>query len=567
LREEKQTKYNVSVPFRVQSTIDVSSPRVLVRECGRILEQVGCAKSCSPDSSRFVETSGLFANSFWICPEYCEEFFQYCVDVTEQRFVNAQTFCEQQRLDNGLQVRVRDFSCYSAGRLAATPDQSFAYGRALYGGAANQLATFYVQAVDRFGNYKTRGGDAFIPSLFDSRGVPTPIKIVDNDDGTYTVTFSPKPDTYTIDVTLNGASIRNVPRKATFGGSSKCILPPVAGLLPKPQPDLATCVEFSGNACCDNFILRPWGEAFESVYVNYAGTPVCKSAIDHLLCGIPCSPTQSRELRLNTGRKCPLLHEDDDDGGVGGEKAPFRITDEDDDDAELEPDVCESPVLAILTVCRDYCRRVYEACSDCKAADRGVTVASAFDTQEAFCRSLAPKGYRIEVGDEPNCFGSSQDASLSGSFAQLESVSRARASAPRWWRSCRPPTTTVTTCSRAAASLRCASTASRTIRARRSPTTATAATACASSRRSPAPTTCTCTSPARSWRSRRSASSSGPARSTRPSRRSPDPRSACRCAPACARRSLWARATRSATTCSSATLTSRRASSPARTRR
>jgi hypothetical protein len=223
LREEKQVKYNVSVPFRVQSTIDVSSPRVLVRECGRILEQVGCAKSCSPDSARFVETSGLFPNSFWICPEYCEEFFQYCVDVTEQRFVNAQTFCEQQRLDNGLQVRVRDFSCYSAGRLSAAADQSFAYGRALYGGAANQLATFYVQAVDRFGNYKSRGGDEFIPSLFDSRGTPTPIKIVDNDDGTYTVTFSPKPDTYTIDVTLGGVSIRNVPRKATFSGSAKCV--------------------------------------------------------------------------------------------------------------------------------------------------------------------------------------------------------------------------------------------------------------------------------------------------------------------------------------------------------
>jgi hypothetical protein len=203
-------------------------------------------------------------------------------------------------------------------------------------------------------------------------------------------------------------------------------LPPVAGLLPKPQPDLATCVEFSGNACCDNFILRPWGEAFESVYVNYAGTPVCKSAIDHLLCGIPCSPTQSRELRLNDGRKCPLMNDDDDDGGIGGNRPPYRITDEDDDDAELAPDVCESPVLAILTVCRDYCRRLYEACSDCKAADRGVTVASAFDTQEAFCRSLAPKGYLIEVGDEPNCFGTSQDASLSGSFAQLESVSRAR---------------------------------------------------------------------------------------------------------------------------------------------
>jgi hypothetical protein len=429
LREEQQQKYNISVPFRVQSTIDVSSPRVLVRECGRILEQVGCAKSVLArlvPFRRFVwQTSGLFPGSFWICPEYCEEFFQYCVDVTEQRFVNAQTFCEQQRLDNGLAVRVRDFSCYAAGRLAAAPDQSFAYGRALYGGAANQLATFYVQAVDRFGNYKTRGGDQFVPSLFDSRGAPTPIKLLDNDDGTYTVTFSPRPDTYTIDVTLGGVSIRNVPKKATFGGSAKCVLPPVAGLLPKPQPDLATCVEFSGNACCDNFILRPWGEVFESVYVNYAGTPACRAAIDHLICGIPCSPTQSRELRLNTGRKCPLVNEDDDDGGVGGDMAPYRITDEDDDDASQQPDECDAPVLATLTVCQDLCRRIYESCSDCKAADRGA-VGSVFATAEAFCRSLAPKGYRIEIGREPNCFGTSQDASLSGSFAQLDTAERAR---------------------------------------------------------------------------------------------------------------------------------------------
>jgi hypothetical protein len=70
LKEEEQNKYNVSMPFRIQHTIDVSSPRVLVRECDRILEQLGCAASCSPDSNRFVDVStdpnDLYANSFWI---------------------------------------------------------------------------------------------------------------------------------------------------------------------------------------------------------------------------------------------------------------------------------------------------------------------------------------------------------------------------------------------------------------------------------------------------------------------------------------------------------------------
>ena len=104
------------------------------------------ASSCAPDSHRFVEleeSAIVEANSFHICPETCEDFFQACIDVTPERFVNAQTFCEAQRLDNGLKLRVRDYSCFGAGRIGASPENSFAHGAGLYGGAANQVSLLW----------------------------------------------------------------------------------------------------------------------------------------------------------------------------------------------------------------------------------------------------------------------------------------------------------------------------------------------------------------------------------------------------------------------------------------
>lgn len=73
--------------------------------CGRSLELVGCAKSCAPDSYKFVDTQD---ETFWLCYDFCQEFFQDCIDVTPERFVNAQTFCEAQALDNGFRVGVRE---------------------------------------------------------------------------------------------------------------------------------------------------------------------------------------------------------------------------------------------------------------------------------------------------------------------------------------------------------------------------------------------------------------------------------------------------------------------------
>jgi hypothetical protein len=84
--------------------------------------------------------------------------------------------------------------CYELTHFA----RSYAYGRGLYDGPARQTATFFVQAVDRFGNNKLRGGDKFVPTLFDSRGRAVPINIKDNDDGTYTVTYLPDVGKYTV---------------------------------------------------------------------------------------------------------------------------------------------------------------------------------------------------------------------------------------------------------------------------------------------------------------------------------------------------------------------------------
>lgn len=48
------------------------------------------------------------------------------------------------------------------------------------------------------GNKKTTGGDPFVPTLIDSRGRNVPIRIVDNNDGTYTVTYLPDVGVYIV---------------------------------------------------------------------------------------------------------------------------------------------------------------------------------------------------------------------------------------------------------------------------------------------------------------------------------------------------------------------------------
>lgn len=111
VRAQQASKFNVARPVQVQRTLPWTGPVALIKACSRSLELLGCGAQCAPDSYKFVDT---MYREFWVCPEFCEQVFQDCIDVTNQRFVNSQTFCEQQALENGFKIRVRDFLCYGA---------------------------------------------------------------------------------------------------------------------------------------------------------------------------------------------------------------------------------------------------------------------------------------------------------------------------------------------------------------------------------------------------------------------------------------------------------------------
>jgi hypothetical protein len=122
LKQQQTDKFNIGRPVRVQRTLPWPGPAALVKSCARSLELFGCGAQCAPDSYIFVDASD---QSFWVCPEFCEQVFQDCIDVTQQRFVNSQTFCEQQSVASGYNVRVRDFLCYGAASTDASAGLSY----------------------------------------------------------------------------------------------------------------------------------------------------------------------------------------------------------------------------------------------------------------------------------------------------------------------------------------------------------------------------------------------------------------------------------------------------------
>jgi hypothetical protein len=117
LSEQETDKFNVANPVQVERTLPWPGPQALVKDCQVSLELFGCGAVCAPDSYKFVNTTD---KTFWVCPQFCEQVFQDCIDVTEQRFVNSQTFCEQQSVPTGYHVHVRDFLCYGASQNVAS---------------------------------------------------------------------------------------------------------------------------------------------------------------------------------------------------------------------------------------------------------------------------------------------------------------------------------------------------------------------------------------------------------------------------------------------------------------
>jgi len=89
----------------------------------------------------------------------------------------------------------------------ADPAQSQAYGPGLNEAIGGDPAHFTIQARNRGGEKLTRGGDPFDVEVLGPDETPIEVKVVDNRDGTYGVTYHPdEPGKYKVDVILRGSN-------------------------------------------------------------------------------------------------------------------------------------------------------------------------------------------------------------------------------------------------------------------------------------------------------------------------------------------------------------------------
>jgi hypothetical protein len=105
---------------------------------------------------------------------------------------------------------IKDSPFHPHVKPAADASKSYAEGPGLIEAFDNEPAHFTIHAKDKNGNPRTDGGDPFEVKISGPEQV-TP-KVVDNNDGTYSVTYEAgKAGPYTIDVTLEGKHIKDAP--------------------------------------------------------------------------------------------------------------------------------------------------------------------------------------------------------------------------------------------------------------------------------------------------------------------------------------------------------------------
>jgi hypothetical protein len=109
---------------------------------------------------------------------------------------------------------VKDAPFHPHIKASASADQSYAEGPGLESLVDNEPGVFTIHAVDKNGQPRNDGGDPFEVSIQNPDGSEQKPHVVDNNDGTYTVTYDPKdPGDYNVHVNLEGSPIKNTPVK------------------------------------------------------------------------------------------------------------------------------------------------------------------------------------------------------------------------------------------------------------------------------------------------------------------------------------------------------------------
>jgi filamin len=99
---------------------------------------------------------------------------------------------------------------------AANAGNSYATGPGLEGGKTSQPMDFTIYSVDANGELVTTGGDPFVVGI-DGPSGPVDFNMVDNNDGTYGVSYAPtQGGNYTINVSLFDQPIKDSPYCATI---------------------------------------------------------------------------------------------------------------------------------------------------------------------------------------------------------------------------------------------------------------------------------------------------------------------------------------------------------------
>jgi len=107
---------------------------------------------------------------------------------------------------------IKDSPFHPKIKWSCDPNQCYAEGEGLREVFDNKPTGFTIHAVDYDGNARVDGGDPFVVKINSDSEGDVPVHVVDNHDGTYSVTYAPqKPGNLHIDVSLEDQNIKDAP--------------------------------------------------------------------------------------------------------------------------------------------------------------------------------------------------------------------------------------------------------------------------------------------------------------------------------------------------------------------